>query len=412
MTKDELKPLKGFRDFLPEEQRQRDFVLNQIRQTFLNFGFEPLETPALERQSLLLGKYGPEADKLIYRFTDEGNREVGLRYDQTVPATRVIAALRENLGFPFRRSQIQPVWRAEKPQKGRYREFLQCDLDTYGTTSLVADAEIIAAGVSTLKNLGLNVKVLINSRLLLFELIAQADINEDLGLTVLSSIDKLDKIGAEGVKAELKRKKINDVQINSLFGLIGKSTPNAELQTVINTCHDLGVAKEQIEFSPTLVRGLDYYTGTIFELVLPDYSSGSLGGGGRYDNLIKNFSGIDIPAVGLALGFDRIMDALADLNLLPTDSPAKVLVCFTDPYLQTPTLNLVTTLRKQNIPTLLYPDPEAKLDKQLKFADKKQVPFAIILGTKEVDQDKYALKDMSSGEQSLLTLEELLTKLR
>ncbi len=412
--KQDLQPLKGFRDFLPEQARKRDYALNLIKQTFQNFGFEPLETPTLEYQSLLLGKYGTEADKLVYKFEDEGKRQIGLRYDQTVPTARVIASSLNQLGIPFKRYQIQPVWRAEKPQKGRFREFLQCDIDTFGTTSSIADAEIITASITALKNLGLgNLKMLLNSRLLLFEMIEQANITEKDALSVIQSLDKLEKIGRDGVVKELSGKGLSTTTIDLLFDLITKAKPNVELQQVISACLQLGLTPSELEFSPTLARGLDYYTGTIFELVSDDYPVGSLAGGGRYDNLVGRLSGTDIPAVGIALGFDRIIEAMETLNLFPDNLvPAKVFVTFSDSYLQEATLNLVTNLQKQNISTFLYPNPEDKLTKQLKLANKKQIPYLIILGTQEAKLNKFTLKDMTTGVQQLLTLNDLLTTLQ
>ncbi len=414
MVNQDLLPLKGFRDFLPSEAKKRQYALNIIRSAFETFGFEPLETPALERQELLLGKYGSEADKLVYKFEDEGKRPIGLRYDQTVPTARVIAGRQNDLILPFKRYQIQPVWRAEKPQQGRFREFLQCDIDTFGTPDLLADAEIIATALNTYRLLGFkNTKVLLNSRIVLFELMDQANIPKNLHLTILQSLDKLGKLPEEAISAEMTRKGLNPDQSASLFALVASAVPSTDLKKVIELCTSLGINNSQLEFSPTLVRGLDYYTATIFEVVCDDYPAGSIGGGGRYDKLIESLSGLSIPAVGFAVGFDRTLQAMETLNLFPKDltTPAKVLVTLTDEYLLDNCLKIAALLRLNGIATYLYPTV-ARLDKQLKFADKKGVPYVIILGTQEAAADLVSLKDLSTGKQINLPVEELVLKLR
>lgn len=413
MNKQNLQPLKGFRDFLPSEARKRQYALKIIRDTFELFGFEPLETPALERQELLLGKYGEEADKMVYTFSDQGGRKIGLKYDQTVPIARVIAAYRNNLGLPFMRYQIQPVWRAENPQKGRFREFLQCDIDIFGEDSLLADAQIITTTLATYQNLGFaNPKMLINSRSLLFEFINQAGIEKGKALSTIQTLDKLDKKPVQKVKKELKDKGIPNDQIDQLFTLIDQAKPNDQLKELFRLCQQLAVNKDQLQFQPTLARGLDYYTSTIFELKSPDFDAGTLAGGGRYDDLIGKLSDFDLPAVGLAIGFDRTLEAMEELELFPENlSTAQILVTIFDEKLREKSLKLASQLREANINTLLYPTAQTDLDKQLKYADKKKVSFVAIIGPDEAKKDKVTLKNMETGQQELLSSEELIEKL-
>jgi len=290
--------LKGFRDFLPNEKRKRDFVLEKIKQTFELFGFEPLETPTLEYADLLLGKYGKEADKLIYIFKDRGNREVGLRYDQTVPTARVLTQYKNQLPKYFRRYQFQNVYRADKPQKGRYREFTQCDIDIFGTTSPLADTEIIACTYFAFKNVGFpNVTLRINDRQILFDVIKKSGITEQKSLSVIQSLDKLDKKTVDQVQMELKKKGVTLEQFQKINNLLKQARPTKQLEKIIGFSISSGVPEDRIEFIPYLARGLDYYTGMIFEVIIPEFESGSLGGGGRYDKLIDQLSGTNTPAL-------------------------------------------------------------------------------------------------------------------
>lgn len=413
MDKQNLQPLKGFRDFLPQQARKRQFALDKIRRSFELFGFEPLETPALERQELLLGKYGQEADQLIYTFEDKGGRKVGLRFDQTVPVSRIIASYRNNLGLPFKRYQIQPVWRAENTQKGRFREFLQCDIDIFGDDSLLSDAQIIATTIKTYQNLGFkNIKMLLNSRSILFDLIQKANINKNKALTVIQSIDKLDKQSPQKVKIELESKQIDTQKIDKLFNLIDSAKPDQDIKELINLCQLLGVDTAQLEFKPTLARGLDYYTSTIFEITSPDFTAGSLAGGGRYDKLIGQLSDFEVPAVGLAIGFDRTIEAMEELDLFPDDlSSAKILVTIFDQDLLADSLKLANALRDASINTLVYTNTQTDIGKQLKYADKKNVSFVAIIGPEEKEKGKITLKDMKSGDQSLLTEKQIIDNL-
>ncbi len=413
MDKQNLQPLKGFRDFLPSQARKRQFALDKIRQSFELFGFEPLQTPALERQELLMGKSGQETDKLVFTFTDQGNRKVGLRFDQTVPVSRVIAAYRNNLGLPFKRYQIQPVWRAENPQKGRFREFLQCDIDIFGEDSLLADAQIIATTLKTYQNLGFkNIKMLLNSRSLLFDLIKQTGIDKNKANSVIQSIDKLDKQSTQKIKKELEGKQIDTQKVDKLFNLIDSAKPDENTKQLIGLCQLLGVLETQLEFKPTLARGLDYYTSTIFELKSPQFKAGSLAGGGRYDKLIGQLSDFNVPAVGLAIGFDRTIEAMEKLDLFPEDlSSAQILVTIFNQDLVEKSLQLADKLRQAGVNTLLYTNSKTDIGKQLKYADKKNVSFVAIIGPEETKEQKITLKDMRSGDQSLLTQKELIDKL-
>ncbi|OGK52873.1 histidine--tRNA ligase [Candidatus Roizmanbacteria bacterium RIFCSPLOWO2_01_FULL_44_13] len=395
-----IKPqnLKGFRDFLPSQALARGFVIGKIKDVFEKFGFDPLETPALEYAETLLGKYGEDADRMIYLFEDRGKRRVGLRYDQTVPLARVIAQY-QTLPKPFKRYQIQPVWRAENTQKGRFREFMQCDIDTIGSKNILADAEIINAVMTTVKSLGFkNAKMLINDR----------SIFASLKPGFIVAIDKLVKVGKEGVTKELVGRGMKKNEAEKLIDSFDSKRPTALLNTLFESLKQSGL-KEGVdfEFSPTLARGLDYYTGTIFELVVKDYEGGSLGGGGRYDKLIGQFIGTDVPATGFAFGFDRLVEAMAELDLLPkTPTATSVLVTIFSQELLPKSLSIVTELRNNNVNADIVLDAETKLDKQLKYANNKGIPYVVIVGSEEVKKNVVKLKDMKTGEQKELTIED------
>jgi len=406
MTKQNIQTLKGFRDFLPSEKRQRDFVAGKIKQTFELFGFEPLETPTLEYAELLLGKYGAEADKLVYTFEDKGGRKVGLRYDQTVPTARVLAQYQNTLPKFFRRYQMQNVFRAEKPQKGRFREFAQCDIDIFGTKSEIADVEILAATYFTYKNIGFkNPKLIINSRNVLIDVLGPFANDKVRVNSIIQTIDKLDKKSEEEVLQELNDKGVSNAA--DALNAIKNSKPDKNLQTILDILEKYAIPKEDFSFNPTIARGLDYYTGMIFEVKIPEYSAGSVGGGGRYDNLINDLSGVDIPAVGMAFGFDRTVEAATELGLLgQSSSTSNVLVTvFAEDYLGK-SIEALNTLRKAAVPSEIYPEV-AEIGRQLKYADKKGIPFVVIIGEEEVKQNKVTLKEMASGESKLVSLEEL-----
>lgn len=405
--------LKGFRDFLPVEARKRQYVIDILKKVFESYGFEPLETPALEYEEILLGKYGTEGDKLMYRFTDNGGRKVALRYDQTVPLARVVAQYGNQLPIPFKRYQIQPVWRAENTQKGRFREFLQCDIDTVGSESALSDGEIIDCSIRSLKSLGLkDLKVLINDRTIFSQLVKRTAVTEDKLPSVIRIIDKIKKIGREGVIEQLNKIGFGNERATDILQTIESYPPTQTLQTVFQTLESLGVESKDYQFSPTLARGLDYYTGMIFEVEISDYQSGSVAGGGRYDNLIGIFSGRKIPAVGVAFGFDRIIEAIDQLGLFPENlSNSKVLVTIFNQELTKIAIEVADRLRLRGVDTELWLDPEAKLEKQLKYADQKGIPFAVIIGPEEAKVDKAVLKNLRDRTQNTFSLDEVVGKL-
>lgn len=383
--------LKGFRDFLPETMAIRSRVINTLKGVFEKYGFSELQTPTLEYAEVLTGKYGQEAEKLMYLFKDPGGREVGLKYDMTVPLARVMAQY-PNLPKPFKRYQIQPAFRAENTQKSRYREFYQCDVDTIGTTSPLADAEILAIISDSLIALGFKeFKIRVNSRQILFGITKN--------LSILQTIDKLDKKSVDEVKQELSEKGISSDEIQNIFVSLESAKPDENLQKIIELAKGLGV--KNIEFDPRLVRGLDYYTGAIFETVVTEPKIGSITGGGRYDNLIKSLGGPDLPAVGTTLGLDRLSDVIEELNLWPDlpKTPAKILVTVFSPDLYSPALQLAKSLREKGINTETYPDTSAKLDKQLKYASQKGIPYVAIIGPEENAKNEVKIKNMSTGEQ-------------
>jgi len=396
-----IQPPKGFRDFLPEKSLQRNFLIEKLKTLFERFGFDPLETPTLEYAEVLLGKYGEEADKLIYIFEDRGGRKLGLRYDQTVPLARVVSQY-QNLPKPFKRYQIQSVFRAENPQKGRFREFIQADIDIVGEESLLAEAEIIAVSLKIFKELGFKkTKIFINDRKNF----------ENLDKKVISAIDKLEKVGEEKVIEEIaKTKAISNNEAKATLDQIKNKKPTETILKLFSLLKTYDLKEEEdFAFKPTLARGLDYYTGIIFEAVDDNYKGGSLGGGGRYDNLIGIFLKNSIPACGFAFGFDRLLEAGNELNLFPKKSTStKVLVSIFSKNFIEKSIKVAAFLREKNINTELFLNPEKKLDKQLKYADKKGIPYVLILGEEEVKKNVVKLKDLKTGKQQELALEQLI----
>jgi histidyl-tRNA synthetase len=392
-----VQTLKGFRDFLPKEARKRNFVLETLKKVFESYGFEPLETPSIEYEELLSGKYGEEGDSLMYKFKDLGDRNVALRYDQTVPLARIIAQYREELPSPFKRYQIQNVFRAENTQKGRYREFLQVDVDTVGVFSPLSDAEIIDLTADAFIKLGFKKIVLyINDRKLF----------NGVDSKLVAAIDKIDKIGREGVLEELGKKGLSDTEAAELLEKIEKAEIPKNIEELLKVVKKKEEDLFKIVFKPTLARGLNYYTGYIFEVAIEGLSLGSLGGGGRYDNLIGLFAGKEIPAVGFSFGFDRIIEALDELNLFPKLSYDLVFVGFSDSSLQEKALRISEKLRDEGINSEVYLE-DATLEKQLKYADKKNIPFSIVVG-----DNGLTLKDMEKRSQENLSLEEIINKLK
>lgn len=413
-----VQTLKGFRDFLPNEARKRQYVIDVLRSVFESYGFEPLETPALEYEEILLGKYGEEGDKLMYRFTDLGDRRVALRYDQTVPLARVVAQYGNELAMPFKRYQIQPVWRAENPQRGRFREFLQCDIDTVGVESLLADAEIIACTTTAMQRLGFNSKktytrMRINDRSILDRLAG----NE------ITALDKLER--RESVVMGLVKRGVNPNRAQWISDYLGKAKRTSSLETLFNNLKDFGLKEDfDYTFDNTLARGLDYYTSIIFELELMIETKRedvglsvptrvfspklSLGGGGRYDNLIGMFSGKPIPAVGFSFGFDRIIEAMETQNLFPAELVGtKVLVTIFSPELLNKSTEVASTLRTKGINVELYLNETVKLEKQIKYADKKRIPYVLIIGPDEAKSNSATVKTLKTGVQQTVPQEQL-----
>jgi histidyl-tRNA synthetase len=384
-----IKPqtLKGFRDFLPVEARKRQFVIDTLKKVFESYGFEPLETPALEYEEVLMGKYGEEGDKLMYRFEDNGRRKVALRYDQTVPLARVVAQYQNELPMPFKRYQIQNVWRADNTQKGRFREFLQCDADIVGSSSPLCDSEIIMVTAKSLEKLGFkNFKIRVGDRKLF----------EGFPPEAIIIIDKLKKMGEEKVKAQLKEKGLDE----KILEKIKTSKPTAGIESLLEI-------SDKICFDPTLARGLNYYTGIIFEIEVEGYSAGSVCGGGRYDNLIGIFAGKQIPAVGFAFGFDRLLEAMEELKLFPTGlTTTKVLITVFNEELKNKSLEIAQMLREKDINTEIYLE-DGKMEKQLKYADRKQIPYVVIIGPDEAKNDTVTVKNLNAREQKNLPISQL-----
>lgn len=419
-----LQTLKGFRDFLPSELIERNILLGKIRSTFEKFGFDPLETPALEYAEVLTGKYGEDADKLLYMFEDRGGRKVGLRYDQTVPTARVVAQYANELPKPFKRYQIQPVWRAENTQKGRYREFLQCDADIIGEVySPLADAEILSLLYSIYSEIGFkNFQIIVNSRAVLEQMIKSSNsMTQADFLSAVRSIDKMDKIGLDGVVEELKTKQIPNLDLDKLTKSLNDFSRCSwdELKEK-EGCNDLyyslqmaitnfGVPEDFIKFDPTLARGLDYYTGLIFEVKVEGYS-GSLGGGGRYDNLIGQLGGPQTPAIGFAIGFDRTLEIAKELQLInPQTTNTQVLVTYEDDGQDVfpAALNLTQKLRSQGINTEIYLTPKDSLDKQRKYGYKKAVTWIIGITAELLTKNTIKLKTLSNQKEEIININQL-----
>lgn len=402
-----LQTPKGFRDFLPGDAIKRKVVLGKITGVFEKFGFDPLETPTLEYEETLMGKYGEE-EKLIYKFETPGGDKVALKYDQTVPLARVIAQYgptgQQTLPIPFKRYQIQSAYRGENTQKGRYREFLQCDADIVGVSSTLADAELLALCFEIYKSLGLEVVIKINDRALI----------SDIEPKYLATIDKINKIGKEGVLKELQEKGLNEKEASELFDKVSNLKPSEDLKEIIELFTKMGYPESALQFEASLIRGLDYYTGLILEVVLKDNpNSSSLCGGGRYDKLIGKFTGNELGATGFAIGLDRTIEAMEEKGVIDAGSTnSKVLVTIFNQELVEKSLEITSQLRSKSIPCEIWMDPSSKLDKQLKYANSKGIPYAIIIGPEEVEKNEVALKDLSTVTQEKLSLDELLKKLQ
>jgi histidyl-tRNA synthetase len=340
----------------------------------------------------------------VYTFTDRGEREIGLRYDQTVPTARVLTQYQGKLPQYFRRYQIQNVFRADKPQKGRYREFTQCDIDIFGSTSPLADAEIVACVYAACRNVGFpKVELRLNDRKVLMKTLEPFAIDTVSVFSIIQSVDKLDKMKPEEVAAELISKGLSADNAQAVLDNIKNAEKSDNLKEIEQILTSLGVPQENLVFTPTLARGLDYYTGMIFEIVVPEYGAGSCGGGGRYDNLIGDLGGPSIPAVGFAFGFDRLVEAAVSLELVPTEGGVQVLAAMIGKETQAQTLVAVTALRRQGIAVEVYPSLD-KLGKQFKYADQNSIPYVLIVGEEEARANQVSLKNMKTGEQQTLSL--------
>ena len=445
---------KGTRDFSPVEMAKRNYIFNTIREVFHLFGYQQIETPSMENLSTLMGKYGDEGDKLLFKIQNSGDYfsgltdeellsrnaaklaskfcEKGLRYDLTVPFARYVVMHRDEISFPFKRYQIQPVWRADRPQKGRYREFYQCDADVVGSNSLLNEVELVQMIDRVYGKFGIRVSIKINNRKILTgiaEIIGEAD--KIVDITV--AIDKLDKIGLNNVNAELASKGIPQEAIEKLQPIIMLSGTNEEkletLKTVLagsetglkgveesefilKTVASLGV-KSEVELDLTLARGLNYYTGAIFEVKALDVQIGSISGGGRYDNLTGVFGMSGMSGVGISFGADRIYDVLNQLDLYPKEAVNATQLLFVNfgdkeaAYC----LPVLSQARDAGIRAEIYPD-SAKMKKQMSYANDKNIPFVAIVGENEMNEGKLTLKNMTTGEQSLVTPEELLATIK
>ena len=390
----EAQTLKGFRDIEPTDALKRGRVLSLIKSVFKSYGFVPLETPTLEYASVLEGKYGEEGEKLIYKFEDRGGRMAALRYDLTVPLARYVAQNQGKVAFPFKRYQIGSVFRADKPQAGRYREFTQVDIDSVGVDSALADAEILVVLASVLQILGVkDFTIEVNDRVLFTDLPAKA----------VRILDKWDKIGKEKVEEELNQAEMDGVEIVKIFE---KQDPTPRVTEAPKLAESFGIDKKFIKFNPLLARGLDYYTGLIFEVKVKG-SAGSLAGGGRYDKMLGIFTGQDIPAVGVSFGLDRLMEFVPEETVKDVPFTPQVLITVFSPELAPKSIEIFNQVQGAGVDTEVYLDPEAKLDKQLKYADRKGIPFAVIAGPKELGSGKVLVKDLKTGKQDEITAERL-----
>lgn len=406
MNKTKLQPLKGFRDFLPDEARKRIWLRDKMVEVFESWGYEPLETPTLEPLEIFEGEIG-EDEKLFYKFKDPGGRDVALRYDQTVPTVRVVARYQGELTFPFRRYQIQPAFRAEKPQKGRYREFTHADIDIYGIESPLADAECIAVSIDLYQKLGFkDPMALVNNRELL----------KVIPYPVIAAIDKLKKIGRNGVINEIEEKGFSKKVAEEFLKKVENLKPDSTLNTIFNYLNDSGFSEKNFKYEPTLARSFSYSQGPIWEMVIPGYSTasfgGSVGGGERYDGMFKRNFGKKNFGTGIAFGFDRTLEALEYFNLIPNlEIITEVLVTVFSKELLDYSINVASKLRSAGINTELYPDNNVKLDKQLKYADKKGIKSTVIIGPDEAKKDTVILKNMQEKSQEELSLTKLAEKL-
>ena len=443
---------KGTRDFGPDEMAKRNYIFNTIKNVYALYGFQQIETPAMETLHTLMGKYGDEGDKLLFKILNSGDflksttdeellsrnplklqtkvSEKGLRYDLTVPFARYVVMHREELQMPFKRYQIQPVWRADRPQKGRYREFYQCDADIVGSDSLLNEVELMQIIDTVFTKFGIRVQIKINNRKILTG-IAEVIGEQEKIVQITTAIDKLDKIGLDAVNAELEKEGLlntsieklqpiiqlsgsNDEKLNTIAEVLANSEIGLkgveEVRFILNTLNQIEL-KNEIQLDLTLARGLNYYTGAIFEVKALDVEIGSITGGGRYDNLTGIFGMPNLSGVGLSFGADRIYDVLNALDLYPKESISNTQLLFIN-FGEKETnyvLPFVTKARQANIRTELFPDT-VKMKKQMAYANAKHIPFVVLAGDNEIEQGKVTLKNMTTGEQILVSPEDLIEK--
>ena len=437
MPSAKTQPARGMRDFLPEDVRKREYVIGVIKEVYERYGFEPLETPAAENIETLMGKYGEEGNQLIYKILKRGVHEgtgeadLALRYDLTVPLARVVAEYRDKLPKFFKRYQIQPVWRADRPARGRYREFYQCDVDVLGSRSMIVEAEIISASSEVLNKLGFtDFVVRLNHRKVLAGILDAAGIASAKHDTALVALDKLDKIGTAGVLREFAEREVlsedagkellalveasgdNEETLQRLEKFIGSNTVGAEglneLREIISY-----VSSSVVRLDSSLARGLSYYTGAIIEIQVKELA-GSMGGGGRYDNLVGMFLGQDIPACGFSLGLERIILIMSEQNMFPENVlrlPADVMVAIWNQDSISQSVALAQQLRASGLRVDLYPEAD-KLGKQFKYASSRGVPFVAVLGDDERARGEVALKNMTTGEQVAVPQQDLAKRLK
>ncbi|HEV2835439.1 MAG TPA: histidine--tRNA ligase [Pyrinomonadaceae bacterium] len=455
MPSTKTQPARGMRDFLPEDVRRREYVIGVIKEVYERYGFEPLETPAAENIETLMGKYGEEGNQLIFKILKRGVHEstgeadLALRYDLTVPLARVVAEYRDKLPKFFKRYQIQPVWRADRPARGRFREFYQCDVDVLGSRSMIVETEICAASCEVLTKLGFNdFCVRLNHRKALTGILAVAGVALEQHDSALIALDKLDKIGREGVEKEFAARGINEVAgkvllnffsalteleraaeiadqkqqalnkaiIGRIVEFVGDNELGSqgvdELQSILDFAEATGI-DNRIKIDPSLARGLSYYTGAIMEINVKDLA-GSLGGGGRYDNLVGMFLGQDVPACGFSLGLERILVVMSEKDMFPAhvgNSPADVMVAIWNETSIAESLELAKSLRAAGLRVDLYPEAD-KLGKQFKYAASRAIPFVAVLGDEERAQGKVGLKEMTTGQQRTVNQSEIVTLVR
>ena len=434
-------PARGMRDFLPADVRKRNYVIGIIKEVYESYGFEPLETPAVENIETLTGKYGEEGNQLIFKILKRGEKldasdkelaDLALRYDLTVPLARVVANYKNELPKFFKRYQIQPVWRADRPARGRFREFYQCDVDAIGSSSMIVEAELCAAGNRILTQLGFDDFVIrINHREILYAMLDAVEIIEEKQTDALVALDKLDKIGSEGVLKEFETRSIDKDAANKLLQLFNQLEDADSSEILLRLSEFVGnhekgrqainqisqiielVGLKSLKIDASLARGLSYYTGAIFEVNVPDLA-GSIASGGRYDGLIGMFCKEQIPACGFSLGLERILVVMEERGMFPkelSDSSADVLVTVWNEESISESLKLAADLRKENLRVLVYPEAD-KLGKQFKYANSIKIPFVCVLGETELAENKVTLKNMQTGEQETILREEIAKKVK